>query len=76
MFPALALSALLALHYPQESKPQEPRTAPVVGSVDVNTYIETKAKLISLEAQLKDCQERVRRRHFLIRIFGALFRRR
>jgi hypothetical protein len=73
MLPALALSALLVLQLPQEAKPQEPRTAPVVGSVDVNDYIKTKARLLSIEAQLKECEERTRRRgHFLRRFLRRL----
>jgi hypothetical protein len=73
MFQALALSALLVLHPQQDKPPQEPRTAPVVGHVDVQDYIKTKARLLSLEAQLKDCEERTRRRrHFLRRLLRAI----
>ena len=82
MSPA-ALILALALGRPlqgQESsqKPKEvaPVSVPVVGTVNVNDYIALHARLISLEAQLKECERLRQRRHFLVRLFGAIFGRR
>lgn len=72
----LALAGLLALSSAQEPKAQEPRRAPVVGEVELSDWVTTKAKVISLEAQLKDCQQRLERKHFLLRFFRLLFAKR
>jgi hypothetical protein len=73
----LALAGLLALSSGQEPKAAEPpRRAPVVGEVELKDYIEQRAKVISLEAQIKDCHERLERRHFLVRFLRLLFARR
>jgi len=85
MKPAALVLALACLATPapvrgQESprKPKEvpPVSAPVVGHVNLESYIEQRARLISVEAQLKECERRRLRKHFLARLLGAIFGRR
>jgi hypothetical protein len=75
----LALVLALPVHGQEAPrKPQEtpPVSAPVVGHVNLESYIEQRARLISVEAQLKECERRRLRKHFLARLLGAIFGRR